>query len=173
MNQQPADLVRFIRNIPVLTDGTVPLNALEAESQFHSELYEPTFALSTIARMTQDVLNSDKLEVVDAELNPSTIVSQALDSDLASFSPSIYMLTRMVTLESFALLYHIEQESENLRYVSTKDIQRSRENINYIADFLGAEPKYHQMIEVLRHMHISFGYLQHQIDVIMKSRGVR
>lgn len=173
MIQQPSELIRFISGIPVLNDGTVPVNTLDSEAAFKSDLYTATYAVSSIARITQDVLNSDKIEVVDVQLEPGTIIKQALNSDLASYAPSIYLLVRMTVLESFALLYHIENDTENLQYVSTRDIKRIRENLNYIADYMGTEPKYYSMIEVLRHTNISFGYLQHQIDVIMNSKGVR
>lgn len=173
MMQQPTELLRFISSIPVMSDGVVPMNTVETQITFNSPLYEATYSLSVIARMTQDVLTSGKIESVDAPVGAGTIVSQVLDSDLASYSPGIYLLIRMTVLESFALLYHLDRESENLQYVTSRDISRVRENINFINDYLGSEPKYHKMIEILRHMHISFGYLQNQVDVMMNSRGVR
>lgn len=172
MIQKPADLLRFISNIPVLSDGTIPLNTMNDSVSTMPSVYTPTFTLSTLARMTQDILKNDEIEPVNTELNPKTIVSQALNSDLASYAPSIYLLLRAVILESFSLLYHIEQSSANLQYVSTRDINKIKENVNYIADFFGTEEKYYEMIEAMRDIHISYGYLQNQIDVIMRDKGV-
>ncbi|WZK93583.1 hypothetical protein [Bacillus phage BvP] len=169
----PADLIRFISTIPVLNDGTIPLNTIKTSGSFVSPLYDPTYSLSILARLTQSVLTSDKIEVDNSSLSEDTIVSMALNSDLSSYSPDIYLLLRAVVLESFSLLYNIEQQASNLQYVSTKDIQRAKTNLGYIADFMSTEPKYFRMIEKLRDMNISFGYMENQIDVIMVERGGR
>jgi hypothetical protein len=168
-----ADLIRFVSNVPVLNDGTIPINQIETTETFISDLYSPVYSLSTVARMVQGLLNSGKIEVTTETLDSSTIVYKALNNDLASYAPNIYLLLRAVVLESFALLYTIENELKNLQYMSVKDIQRAKVNLNYVADYLSTEPKYFYMIENLRDMNISFGYLQNQIDVIMNERGRR
>jgi hypothetical protein len=168
-----ADLVRFVSNIPVLNDGTIPINQIETTETFTSDLYSPVYSLSTVARMVQGLLNSGKIEVVNETLDSSTIVYKALNNDLASYAPNIYVLLRAVVLESFALLYTIENEPKNLQYMSAKDILRAKQNLNFIADYFSTETKYFHMIENLRDMNVSFGYLQNQIDVIMNERGRR
>jgi hypothetical protein len=171
--QKPLDLVRFVSDIPVLSDGTIPINTMDGRELYYSYMYEPVYNLSAIARITQNVLNSDKIEVVNVRLEPNTIVSQALNSDLAAYEPNIYLLLRAVVLESFALLYHMEEDSGKLQYVSSKDIQKMKTNINYIADYFGSEDKYYHMIETMRTMNISLGYLENQISLAMNNRGVR
>jgi hypothetical protein len=168
-----ADLIRFVSNVPVLNDGTIPINTIETTESFMSDLFEPVYALSTVARMVQGEINSGKIEVVNDSLDSSTIVYKALNSDLASYAPNIYMLLRAAVLESFALLYTIEVSPKNLQYVATQDILRVKENLNFIADFFSTDTKYFHMIERLRDMNVSFGYLQNQIDVIMNERGRR
>ncbi|AXH71137.1 hypothetical protein BSP38_095 [Bacillus phage BSP38] len=168
-----ADLIRFISAVPVLNDGTIPLNTINNNNGFVSKLYEPTYSLSVLARLTQSVLTSDTIEVDTAALGEDTIVSMALNSDLSSYAPDIYLLLRAVVLESFSLLYNIEKDPSNLQYVSAKDIQNSMTNLSYIADYMSTEPKYFSMIEKLRDMNISFGYLENQIGVIMIERGGR
>ena len=170
--QKPLALVRFISGIPVLNDGTIPLNTMDDTPQFVSDMYQPVYALSSVARLTQSILDSDKIELLDVNLDPSTIVYQALNSDLASFSPNIYTLLRAVVLESFSLLYCIDEESSNLQYVSKKDFTNLKNNINFIADYFSTDPKYYGMIDTLRNMTISLGYLENQVSVIMNDRGV-
>lgn len=170
---KPTDLIRFISNIPVLNDGTVPVSTLDSRETFVSTLYDANYILSSLARFTQDDLNSGKIGVDTQPLDPNTIVSLALNSDLASYAPEIYLLLRVVVLEAFALLYNIEEQNGNLRYVSTKDILVSKGNISYIADYFGTEPKYYKMVEALRSMHVSLGYLQNQVEIILNNRGVR
>jgi hypothetical protein len=168
-----ADLIRFVSNVPVLNDGTIPVNTIETTESFISDLFEPVYALSTVARMVQGEINSGKIEVVNDSLDFGTIVYKALNSDLASYAPNIYVLLRAAVLESFALLHTIETKPKNLQYVASQDILRVKENLNYIADFFSTEPKYFHMIERMRDMNVSFGYLQNQIDVIMNERGRR
>jgi hypothetical protein len=171
--QKPLDLVRFISNVPVLNDGTIPLNTMDSNTPFVSTMYDPVFSISALARITQDVLSSGTIELVNTPLDPNTIVSLALNSDLASYAPDIYVLLRATILESFALIYHIEIGSANLRYVSPKDFQRARTNINYITDYFSTDQKYHHMIETLRNMNVAFGYIENQIDVILNDKGVK
>jgi len=165
------DLIRLISNVPVLIDGTVPLNQVE-DDPFVSILYTPTYSLSTVARLTQNLLNNGKIEVAQETLDETTLVYKAFNSNLASAFPSMYTLLRVVALESFSLLYMIDNDPVQLQYVSKKDILRTRENLNYLADFFGTQSDYHHFIQTMRDMNISLGYLQNQIEVIMSERGV-
>lgn len=167
--KKPLDLVKFVSNINVLSDGTIPFNVLDDTQQFVSTLYKPVYSLSSVARLTLEDINSDKIELINVELDPNTIVAQVMKSDLATFNPKIYVLMVAVVLESFALLYSIEAASTNLQYVSAKDFLRIKENINYLADYFGTQKRYRSMIETLRNMHISFGYIENQVDVIMSN----
>ncbi|ALA07782.1 hypothetical protein PBC6_190 [Bacillus phage PBC6] len=167
--KKPLDLVKFVSSVTVLSDGTIPFNVLGDTTEFVSTLYKPVYSLSSVARLTLEDIKADKIELVNVELDPNTIVAQVMKSDLATYNPRIYALMVSVVLESFALLYSIEAASTNLQYIATKDFLRIKENINYIADYFGTEKKYRSMIETLRNMHISFGYLENQVDVIMSN----
>jgi len=167
-----SDLIRFVSNVPVLSDGTIPLNTIKGSTDFVSTLYQPVYTLSILARMTQSALTDGTIEVENTPLDTSTIVYKALHSDLATFAPNIYLLLKAVVLESFVLLYNIDNSPQNLQYVSTNDIKRCKTNINYIADFFSTNSNYYSMIESMRDMNISFGYLENQIEVIMNEAGV-
>jgi hypothetical protein len=168
-----AELVRFVSSIPILNDGTIPTNSIDSGSTFASTLYDATYSLSVVARLTQDLIKNDKIELVSGETDSTTIVHRALNSDLSSYTPTIYLLLKSVVLESFSILYMMDNDPVNLQYVSAKDIRRVRQNVNFIADYFSTEPKYYHMIENMRDINISFGYIENQIDVIMKERGVR
>lgn len=171
--QKPLDLVRFVSNVPVLNDGTIPLNQMDGtNSSFSSSMYTPVWSLSALARMVQSDLNSDKIELINIDLDPSTIVYMALDSDISMYAPDIYLLLRAVVLESFALLYSIETGSANLQYVSSNDFDNIKTNIGYIADYCSSQENYYGMIDTLRNMRISLGYIENQVEVIMTDRGV-
>jgi len=167
--KKPLDLVKFVSSVPVLSDGTIPFNVLDDSKEFVSTLYKPVYSLSSVARLVLEDIKTDKIELINVELDPNTIVAKVMKSDLASYNPRIYALMTSVVLESFALLYSIEAASTNLQYIAAKDFLRIKENINYLADYFGTEKKYRSMIETLRNMHISFGYLENQVDVIMSN----
>jgi hypothetical protein len=168
-----AELIRFITGVPVLNDGTIPINTIASNANFVSKLYTPTYALSTVARLVQPDLNNGTIETIDLALGKETLVYKALQSDLASYAPDIYLLLRSVVLESFAILHTVDNSPVNLQYMSSKDIIRIRTNINYLADYMGTEEKYFYIIEDLRNLNISFGYVENQIDVIRSDRGVK
>jgi len=168
--KQPSDLVRLISNVPVSSDGSLVRNTI-IDDVFVSPMYTPTYAVSVLARLTLDVLNRGDVELTDDRVDPNSITSKVINSDLSYYEPSIYLLLRAVILESFSFTYHIENDREKLRYASERDVRRVKDNINYLADYMSTEEKYLHMIEVLRDMYISFGYIEHQIDVIV--RGVQ
>lgn len=165
---QSAELVSFISNIPVSGDGTVPLNSLESEYQFTSDLYESDYSLSVLARKTVDILKSDKIEIVNDPLDQATITGKVLDSDLAAYAPDIYLMVRIIVIESFSLVYNITEQPDQLRYFSFKDVLRIKQNINFVADYFSTQEKYRKFIQPLRDMNVSLGYIQHQIALIMQ-----
>lgn len=167
---KPATLVRFISTVTVLPDGTIPFNTMNEAPMYVSQLYKPVFSLSSVARLVLDQINQNLVPTVDIEIDPRTLVRQIMDSDLATYNPRMYTLVTSVVLESFAILYSIETESTNLQYLSQKDFQRIRENVNYIADYFSTVRRYRKIIESLRITHVSLGYLENQIDVILTDR---
>lgn len=167
---KPATLVRFISTVTVLPDGTIPFNTMNEAPMYVSQLYKPVFSLSSVARLVLDQINQNLVPTVDIDIDPRTLVKQIMDSDLATYNPRMYTLVTSVVLESFAILYSIETESTNLQYLSQKDFQRIRENVNYIADYFSTVRRYRKIIESLRITHVSLGYLENQIDVILTDR---
>lgn len=170
--RQPYELIYLISNILVSSDGTLVRDELDSQAKFESDFYTPEFAVSVLARITQNLLNSDKIVVVvGTPTEKGTITRLLLDSDLATYAPDIYLLLRASLLETFSILYHIDYDRVGLRYINEKDLFRIKANLGYIADYMGTEEKYFSMIEHLRNMIISFGYMQYQIDVIVRDAG--
>lgn len=170
--QQPQDLIRFISNIPVLNDGTIPTNTISDGISYTSTIWTPVYAMSVLARETTSIFTDGTLELVNTPLDSSTIVYMALNSDLATTMPSVYMLLRSIVLESFAFIYSIDYAPANLKYVTATDFQNIKTNIKYIADYFSSNSKYYNMISPMRDMAISFGYVENQVDVIMNDMGV-
>lgn len=170
--RKPSELLRFVSNISVTSNGEITLNRIEQESDFRSSLYAPSFYLSLLARSVLDKLNSAKgdFESLDTPVDKSSLPGKAMITDLSSSHPYIHLLLRSVVLEAFSLVYAIDEDREILSYISQKDIHRIKENINYLTDFMSTDRKYRNLIEPLRDTFISFGYLENQIDVILKER---
>lgn len=141
--------------------------------QYTSTLYTPSFSVSALARLTLEDIQRNKIELINVPLDPRTIVSQVMNSDLATYNPRVYVLVCAVVLESFALLYNLEERNTNIQYVTKKDILKMKQNVNYIADYFGTERKYRTMIETLRDIDISIGYLENQVESAMNKWVVR
>jgi len=169
---QSYELIRYISNIAIASDGTIIRNEITTGNTYVSDLYTPTYAVSVLARITYNMLNSDKIKLVNTPIEKGTFTRLVLDSDIATQAPNIHLLIRAILLESFSLVYSINEERDNLKYITEKDIRRLKENINYIADYMSTEEKYFHMIEHLRNMYIAIGYIEHQIDVIMNEGRV-
>ena len=167
--KQHSDLIRFVSTISISSDGSVPLNSLENSTGFVSLLYEPEYRVSILSTITLGNIRNNLFSEISVPIRPDSITGLALSSDLSTYAPDIYLLLRLVVLESFSLVYSIREDKDNLRYITKKDIQRIKNNINYLADYMGTEEKYFKMVEPLRDMYIALGYIEHQIDVILES----
>lgn len=170
--QQPADLVRFISNVPIMSDGTIPQNVITGISTFTSSMFTPVYALSILARETLPTLTNGTVEAIQTPLDPNTIVYKALNSDLSIVMPSVYVLLRATVLEAFSFLYSIDYAPQNLKYVTAKDFANIKNNIKYIADYFSSDSRYYSLIGPLRDMTIAFGYVENQTQVIMNDKGV-
>lgn len=170
--QQPADLVRFISNVPIMSDGTIPQNVITGISTFTSSMFTPVYALSILARETLPTLTDGTVEAIQTPLDPNTIVYKALNSDLSIVMPSVYVLLRATVLEAFSFLYSIDYAPQNLKYVTAKDFANIKNNIKYIADYFSSDSRYYSLIGPLRDMTIAFGYVENQTQVIMNDKGV-
>jgi hypothetical protein len=169
---QPADLVRFISNIPVMNDGSIPQNILSDGILFSSAMFTPVWALSVFTRETMGILTDGTIQQVNTPLDSNTVIYKALNSDLSTAMPAIYVLLRATCLEAFSFLYSVDYAPQNLKYVTAKDFQNIKTNIKYITDYLSTDEKYYSMISPLRDMVIAFGYVENQTKVIMNDRGV-
>jgi hypothetical protein len=170
--QQPADLVRFISNVPVMSDGTIPQNIIDGVATFHSNMFTPVYALSILSRETASILTDGTVEAVQTSLDPSTIVYMALNCDLSIVMPSVYTLLRATVLEAFSFLYSIDYAPQNLKYVTAQDFVNIKNNIKYIADYFSSDSRYYKLISPMRDMTIAFGYVENQTQVIMNDKGV-
>lgn len=164
------DLKKLITGVKISSDGRVPLDRVEDKIGFESEIYEPEYFVSYISVLTLRDIKRGRIEEEDEDLEDYTISQMVLDSDLDVYAPDIYVLLRISILDSFSIVYSIEEKRDNIQYLNHKDIQRLKNNLNYLADYLGSDENYYHMVRVLRRMHISLGYIEHQLDVIMNYR---
>ena len=172
---QSTDLLRFMTNIAISPEGVVSINLMgeDQSGEFVSTLYEPTYSVSALARITHKLLRTESVKEASLKLPPNTLTHKLLNSQLKSEALDIYTLTQTVVLESFALVYHIREDTKGLRFMTIRDMKRVRENLNYIGDFFGTRKEYYHLIEDVRNMNIALGYIEHQIETIQNTRAVR
>ena len=89
-----------------------------------------------------------------------------MKSGLRLTAPDIYQLAQIVVLESFALIYAIEEKPEMFKMINESDVKQTRENVKYLVDYLGEKKDYTDIVMDLHSMDIALGYIQEQIPLI-------
>lgn len=164
---QSTDLTRLISQLDVSPDGTVAINILDDNEQFTSNFYEPAYTLSGLARRVLIRLKDNRFIETNDPLKDTTLTKKIEESTVSTAAPYIYKLLQIVTLEAFALIFTIEENAVDLKFITKSDIRRVRDNVCYVADYFGTVEEYRPMIAELRSMNIALGYLEGNLNVMM------
>lgn len=164
--EQTNGLISFIRNIKGDFDNNVVLNVLDDNLHFVSRYYTPTLRLSTLSINILKEINSDRVTISPVDFNNNTIVTKVKATNIKSQAPRIYLIIQTIVLEAYAIVNCFLENPSSLKYLTKKDIQVVRENINYVCDYLGDYEEYISVVDELRELDINFGYIENQIDVI-------
>ena len=111
-------------------------------------------------------INEDRIKMSPVDFNDNTIVTKVRDTDIKSQAPRIYLIIQTIVLEAYAIVNCFLENPSSLKYLSKKDVQIVRENINYVCDYLGDFEDYISVVSELRELDINFGYIENQIEVI-------
>lgn len=164
--RQTSSLLRFLKTIDVSNDTRVLANRLDGELTFTSKYYTPNLILSELAVKALQDIKSDVVPHTDTDINKESIVNSLRKTDLAIKEPGVYQILQTIVLEAFALINSVTESPTALKYVTKKDIALTRENINYVSDYLGDYPDYITVLDKLRELDISFGYIENQLDLM-------
>lgn len=171
---QSREMIAFLRGIQVRADNTVSINILDEDNitTHESRFYEPTYSISVVAQRALHKIDEERIETGELQKNEEAVTVRLLESSLRDKAYNIYVLSQISILEMFAYLHFMEVDPSVFRYLTPQDIQRTRENIRYLADFFGTHSEYESFVADMRELDIGLGYTQNQIPLIRTLRGV-
>ncbi len=82
------------------------------------------------------------------------------------YYPGVFKVLDAVYLEIHSLIWHLDNAPTLLHYISKKDINRIRYNLNVLADWCGTNDNYYNFIVRLRQLDVDLGYAENQISYI-------
>lgn len=163
---QSADLMRFIRYLNVNVNGDIVTNVIDDEQNFISKFYTPHFRANKISATILDLIADNNIGETNKSLSKDSLTYKFLNSGLKLTDPYIYSLAQVVILESFALIYAIEEQPTLYKNIQESDIATTRETVKYICDYLGENSAYTDLIMDLHSMDVALGYIQKQLPLI-------
>lgn len=164
---QPQGLLRFLNGLDLDMNNT-RMNLLDENVQFVSRFYTPHIQLSELALMKLKEIKSDDIPTLERQFNENTIVVKTESSDLKLQSPRMYNILQTIVLESYAIVNCFVESPDSLRYLTEDDLRITRQNINYVADYLSDYYEYNSIVLDLRDLDLCFGSLELQLPLIKK-----
>lgn len=165
--EQTSGLLRFLNSIQA--DGaSLQYNVLDEEVNFVSMYYTPKLQLSDLSKKVLYDIQHNNIRTAEQDFNIDSMVNKIEKTSLKVQSPRIYKIMQNIVLEAYAIINCFLENPKSLKYLTATDIMITRENINYVADFLSDYEEYLSVITDLRELDICFGYLEHQLPLIKK-----
>ena len=156
----------FFRTIQADYENTVVENMLDTEITFVSKFYTPTLKLSAISNKILKEMKNGKIPITSYDVTNNSIVNKIENTNIKVQAPRIYLILQTIILEAYSLVNTFLENEENIEYISANDILITRDNINYVCDYLADYPEYASIISDLRNLELNFGYLEKQLGVI-------
>lgn len=170
--EQSADLLRFFRYLNVDVEGEVVANVIDDSPNFISRFYTSHTRVNKISSTLLDIVRDNNISETNKSLSENSITYKFLKSGLKLSAPYIYELAQIVVLESFALIYAIDESPEMYKMINESDVKQTRENVKYLIDYLGGAKDYTDIVMDLQSMDVALGYIQEQIPVIQGGLAV-
>lgn len=165
--EQTSGLLRFLNSIQA-DSSSLQYNILDEEIDFVSEYYTPNLQLSELSKKVLYEIQNNNIKTAEQDFNVDSMVNKIEKTSLKVQAPRVYRIMQNIVLEAYAVINCFLENPETLKYLTSKDIMITRENINYIADFLSDYDEYRSVITDLRELEICFGYLEYQLPLIKK-----
>lgn len=162
---QTASLLRFLNSIN-LTKNNLNYNKLDTDISFVSRYYTPNLKISELSKKMLDEIQNGNIKTSEYDYNKNSIVSKIQNSSLKTNAPSVYSLCQTIILEAYSIVNCFLENPDYLKYLTNQDIMVSRENLNYVADYMSEYEEYNSIILDLRDLDICFGYIENQLPLI-------
>lgn len=174
ISKQSADLMKFISYLKIDINNKVIENVIDKEPNYISRFYTPKLVVSSLASRLLMIINNDKFIETNKSLSADTLTVKMLNSGLRLSNPYVYNLAQTVVLESFALIFMIEEDMTLLKFIDSTDVAQIRQNVKYILDNLGSDDRYMSITKDLQNMDVALGYIEAQIPLMkqeLKNNG--
>lgn len=147
---------------------------------FLSDYYTPDIKVSYLSTLVVKLLRtSNNFEDYDSPIDTS-LIGMLTSSNLQYEYPKLYLLSRVICLESFSLSYAVANEdtSDYLQYCTVDMVRQDIQNINYLVGELqdledhNKDEDYSSIIKSLQDLAISIGYLVGAINAYNNAKGL-
>lgn len=159
---QPNKYLYFITISNIDSDGYVKSN-LDADLTFTSDYYTPELKVSYLAVLINRIIQTNNDFNDYSDISQDSIAYLSSNSDLPYQYPNIYLMIRVICLETFSLAYAINGDSSTdyLAYATTDAITQNIQNINYVVSELESisSSNYVDLITSLQNLAIYVGYM--------------
>nr|DAN11178.1 MAG TPA: hypothetical protein [Herelleviridae sp.] len=164
---QTASLLRFLNTLSP-TQVEVRRNLLDEQIGFVSRYYTPNLHMSELAQNVLYDIQNENVRTAEHDYNRHSIVAKIDKSELKLQEPKIYLILQTIILEAYAIVNCFVENPQSLKYLTVRDLSITRENLNYVADYLSDYDEYNSMVSDLRDLDICFGNIELQLPIIRK-----
>lgn len=162
--KQSPDLLRFIGSLELDADNSVVTNAVDSKISYVSKYFTPHLRVSPLTNKVLSMLDLDNMYANNVTLDEDNLTYMTLHSGLKTEMPDIYQLIQVIVADSFSMLYVLAGDTSLIVYLSSGNIQVTRNNIKYVIDALGTTDIYQDIVQQLTILDIACGYLQAQVE---------
>lgn len=162
--KQSPDLLRFIGSLELDADNSVVTNAVDSKISYVSKYFTPHLRVSPLTNKVLSMLDLDNMYANNVTLDEDNLTYMTLHSGLKTEMPDIYQLIQVIVADSFSMLYVLAGDTSLIVYLSSGNIQVTRNNIKYVIDALGTTDIYQDIVQQLTILDTACGYLQAQVE---------
>ena len=160
------ELLDFVTTIKVSPNNIVVENTLDAELPFVSRYYTAHKGLSELGRYVLQDIQRGQVSYTRKQLDTNSLTYLAKHSGLLTEYPSLTTYFKILILESYAIMYAVEEKASYRKHLNKKDIRKVRTTLKYILDIIGMDVAYEAIITHLQDLDIELGYIEAQADLI-------
>lgn len=148
------------------------ISETEYNADFTNEDKQPELKISKLAYNYWET-NIYTNELTFTQLDNHYIIEQFLESDIMSSHPGFDRVLKMCMLELSALQHCMANNTADIEYMSTSDMDRIKSNLEIMCDYLASYDKYQKFVPRLREFEVSIGYLRNQLYFISTATNYR
>lgn len=157
-------LMSFLKGLKVRDNGEIRYNPLDDELPVLSQYFTPQFKVSQLAVTVKELIDDKESFEATSSIPEPPLVNRLRRSELKYSNRRVYSLIQATFLESFAILYAIDNNPQLVKRVNKEDMENIHNNINYVAEILGDNHDYADVIKALRQINADILYIMSRME---------